>query len=563
MDVSQDHVEYTKFKPVWTRCDDAVDGQDAIKDKTTEYLPMLPGMLLAPDGNQLYTIYIENALWYPATGRTLSAYLGTMFRKPSTIEMPEQMQEAEEAFTPEGQPIDGFAVELARDVVKGYRPGVLVDYPDIDTDGMTQAQAEAAGARPYSILYPASSIVNWGQRLIEGHVVTVFVVLEEMMALPKAQEKYSAKYLSVNGYAKIRRVLELVNTEEGQAYRQKLYALEESSNSQGQEWRLVDTKTPTMNGAPLDRIPFIPVTTAGLVWDMKYPLINDLAVLNIADYRNEALYRDALLFNGRPTPCVSGLILDANQKSVALGSSNVLQFEEGGQWGTLGGGADAAGLKDSGNDLKQQMALVGSRALAEDPRGVEAAETAAIHRQGEDGILSSVANTVSDAITRALQIMAEWWSPPVGGDVSYQINTDFLPGQIDAARMTAAWTMYQGGQLSFDAFFSYLQRGEVYPAGWTKEDEMEALEAESDAVDVGLADIGGAANVEEAVQVATLSGIQIEAANTIIQSVATGALTREAAINQLVVFLGLARAQAEMVMAGVEAGASTAIPGEE
>ena len=73
MDVSKNHVDYDKYKNVWERCNDAVSGQDAIKSKKQKYLPMLPGMQLASDGGKLYDIYLENALWYPGTGRTMSA----------------------------------------------------------------------------------------------------------------------------------------------------------------------------------------------------------------------------------------------------------------------------------------------------------------------------------------------------------------------------------------------------------------------------------------------------------------------------------------------------------
>jgi len=497
MDIGQDHVEYTKYKPRLTRCNDAIEGSDAIKAKSTGYLPMLPGMKRYKDGSELYEIFLENALWYPGTGRTYSAYLGTMFRKPAAVEIPDEMAEVSEVFTPEGQTIDGFAVELAGGVVSGYRPGVLVDFPEIDTEGMSQATAKDAGARPYSVLYGAECIVNWGQSLINGQLKTTLVLLEEMMSLNKAKGKYEGyEFVDHDGYAKFRRLLELIKADDGYVYQQSLYVeTNTATRDSGAEWKMVKSRTPIMDGATMDYIPFIPVTPSGLIWDMRNPLINDIAVLNIADYRNEALYRDALLFNGRPTPCVAGLILESSeQKSVSLGSSSILQFEtDGGNWGTLGGGADAVGLKDAGVELKNRMALVGSRALAENPRGVEAAETAAIHRQGEDGVLSSVAVAVGQAMTRALEIMRDWWFSDVSGDISYTVNNDFLPGNVDAPRMTAMWTMLQAGDISYDTFYSYMDRGEVFQNGWSKEQELAAIEEDdktrSDRLPIGEDDI--------------------------------------------------------------------------
>jgi hypothetical protein len=285
------------------------------------------------------------------------------------------------------------------------------------------------------------------------------------------------RYVVSDGYVTFRRHLELV----GGVYRQTLYALTENEKTE-YEYVQISTREPMVNGEVMEFIPFIPVTTSGLIWKLNYPMINDIANLNIADYRNEALYRDALLFNGRPTPCVSGLIIDNGQKSVSLGSSTILQFEQGGSWGTLGGGADAQGLKESGEELKRKMALVGSRALAEDPNGVEAAETAALHRQGEDGILGSVADAVSMGMTKALEIIRDWW--PTEGEVEYTLSNDFIPGDVDPARIQAVFGMYAAGAISFNTFYSYLQRGEVYPEGWTQEQEEEAISESNVVIDM-------------------------------------------------------------------------------
>ena len=127
MGIETNHTEYRTYSDSWERCQDAVAGSDAIKDKSTKYLPMLPAMSLVKGGDTLYNLYLDNALWYPGTGRTFDAYLGTMFRKPSVKEIPAGMDVVDEVFTAQGQTIDGFALELAGEVIKGYRPGILVD----------------------------------------------------------------------------------------------------------------------------------------------------------------------------------------------------------------------------------------------------------------------------------------------------------------------------------------------------------------------------------------------------------------------------------------------------
>ena len=82
------------------------------------------------------------------------------------------------------------------------------------------------------------------------------------------------------------------------------------------------------------------------------------------------------------------------------------------------------------------------------------------------------------------------------------------------------------------------------------EEELEKMEAEriEGRGELDALSIEGTGTTEEAVEVAKLSGIQIQSANTIIQQVSDGVLTREAGINQLMVFLGLTKEQAAKVM---------------
>lgn len=92
-------------------------------------------------------------------------------------------------------------------------------------------------------------------------------------------------------------------------------------------------------------------------------------------------------------------------------------------------------------------------------------------------------------------------------------------------------------------------------------EEAAALIQDFDAGDGDILAAGG--DVEEAVEVAKLSGIQISSANDIIGSVSRGEITREAGINQLKVFLGLSDEQANQVMGAQTTIKTATIPDEE
>jgi SPP1 family phage portal protein len=90
------------------------------------------------------------------------------------------------------------------------------------------------------------------------------------------------------------------------------------------------------------------------------------------------------------------------------------------------------------------------------------------------------------------------------------------------------------------------------------ENELERLEGQIDDIDLIGEGQDGVPIEEQAVEAVKLSGIQIKAANDIITLVGlpldAGGITREAGINQLMIFLGLSKAQAEQVMGNKQTG---------
>src|ERR1051326_3147997 len=99
MPVTSCHPDDEAALPRWRRCRDAYAGTDAIKKAVMQsaranagqptvvngqrtsrlapiYLPMLDGQDLAQ-----YAAYVERALWYGATKRTVQGLTGAVFRK--------------------------------------------------------------------------------------------------------------------------------------------------------------------------------------------------------------------------------------------------------------------------------------------------------------------------------------------------------------------------------------------------------------------------------------------------------------------------------------------------
>ena len=405
--------EYEKYAPIWERVSDFCDGEDSVKSKREEYLPKLPSQMEAlpartANGRHqtLYDLFLEKATVWPGASKTLRAYTGILNNRDPEVEVPPGW---DDIFSMAGEDIYTVATWCGKELIKSGLLGLLIDYP-------------AGGVRPYAVKIRAKDIINYQYAILKGKRSLVYLAL--VMQWYKGEPGKIVTYKIV---------------EQDGAPACLAEEWEKTENSKGEkEWVLVRGLFVVANDAPIDYIPFVPMSEYGTIIEPDYPLILDVVNLNKAHYQNDAEYRNALTFAGRPTPCVAGLIHDDDDNPVIqLGTSTVLQFEPGGSWGMLGLD-DASGInaiRQAGEDLKKDMALAGSRALMADPAGVEAAETARIHKEGEHGQLSTVAKVVSDGMTKALMIMANWAG--IAGDFKYRINPDFSFMQVDPSTLTS------------------------------------------------------------------------------------------------------------------------------
>jgi len=477
------HRDYNKYMGTYVKDYDCYQGQEEVKRKGTAYLPKLPAMALDKKvGSLLYDNFLSNALWFPATSTTVRGYLGLLFRKNPIVKLPEELDSLKDSFTDNATSLNQAATELARELIIRYRPAVLIDFPVVN-DELTLEQINALKLKPYTIIYSADSIINWHEKIVSGVKKLDMVDLQEYHDTLEYSDNEIIRAMDsleiIDGQYVIKRrlLLEIIDNQ-GQYY-QELYIKrkKEKLKKDEVEWVLLSRKIPLMNGKPLDFIPFVKCSQDNS-WNLNYSIINDLVNLNLADYRNEALYRDNLTLLARPTVVVAGRIIPDGKEDdsyIALGSSSFIDLEIGGSAELLGGDAtQASALVISGENLKRQMSVIGLRSLMADGNGVEAAKTAQIHRSGESSTLSSIALAISDCLTKVLKIMV-MWSGENNEDVSYEVQTDFIPETIDAELLKNLWAMYASGSLPLSQFLKRLQKGEIIDSTMTVDEFKEEI----------------------------------------------------------------------------------------
>ena len=454
MSVDTKNSEYNKYYETWERCEHAAQGQDEIHEYGVKFLPRLSGQT-----DQEYYAYKQRALYFNATARTIDGLTGMLFMKPETIEAPAAMDSIIADVTTSGLSLHQFAEMVAEHVITIGRCGVLVDYPSI-TSAITLAQAQAQGSRPYATLYDAESIINWKTGRINNVQHLTLVVLEEEYEIEgdEFESKCEPQW----------RVLDLI---EG-FYRQRLFRKDKKG-----AFVLTEELYPQTNGALLTKIPFEFFGVRDNSPSIDKPPLLDLIDVNLSHYRTTADYEHGLHFTGLPTPVVTGYYSDDQSAQLKIGSGTawLLPDPQSKAFYLEFTGQGLGELREALRAKETMMAVLGARILAPEKRAAEAAQTASIHRSSENSVLASIAQSISIGLTNVMVLLRDWSG--TAGDVSVELNRDFIPNSMSAQDVDSLVKSWQSGAISHQTLFSNLVSGDVIAQDISFDDEMERIAA--------------------------------------------------------------------------------------
>ena len=440
---------YEKFAESWRKCRIVAEGSESVKYAASEFLP-----ILADQSTEEYTKYKNRALFFEGTTRTVNGLLGMLFAKePIVTEGTEKLDDLIRFF-PMISSSKAFLKEVAREVVSIGRTGLLVD-------------VNSAG-NPFVSIYRAEDIINWRTEEINGKITLSLLVLREAQVV--LENEFKTK--EVENY----RVLKL---DENGVYTQTLYQRE---NSNQNEFFIVDGYpiTPTKKGVTMDSIPFFFIGPNGNAPDPVRPPLIGLANVNLSHYMNSADLEHGRHFTGLPTPWVAGFSLDTNQK-LSLGSQSA--------WVSSKPDARAGFLEFTGQGLKslenalmekqEMMVVLGARLLEAPKKTSESADNQASRKHGENSILSNIADSLSEGISKALEVAISWEKGGSGSEFKLEIHKDFSQLSVDPQLIASFMTAVQGGLMSFDTWFYNLKIRGVVPEGLTLDDEKNLIDSRS------------------------------------------------------------------------------------
>lgn len=459
--------EIARLTPMYTLIRDVLSGEPTVKGARTTYLPMPNASDTSPGNMARYKAYIERAVFYAFTERTVSGLLGQVFMRDPVKKIPAALEAVDNDATGGGVSFDQLAKRALSYNVAYSRAGVFVDYPQ--TDGpITVAEKEKGDIRPTVYVYSPMEIINW--RVTERGA-------REILSLVVLAEPYT---FADDGFEMKRacqfRVLKLVDGKYVQEiWRENQPSAWDTSKAPPKRGNFTNQADLTVvpkgpDGQPLDEIPFMFVGAENNDSEPDKPHLYALASLNIAHYRNSADYEEACFIVGQATPVVTGLTQDwyekVLKKTIAFGSrggiplpadadAKLLQAEENGM------------IKEAMEGKERQAVALGAKLVEQ--KTVQRTATEAKQDSTSDGsILSSCAKNVSAAMLWALKWCARF-EGVAESEIEYALNTDFDLANMTPEEMNSAVKNWQAGALTFKEMRKTLHR-----AGQATEDDEEA-----------------------------------------------------------------------------------------
>lgn len=441
----------------WTTNRDFIDGEDAVKGKGLRYLPKNR----CDDSEAEYQAHKKRTFFYPGASKIEQGISGLIFRnsaqfsaKSARVELLSQLM------TPQGQSKDGFAEWVVRETLITNFTGLLVDHPDASQfTGLTAANADALGFRPFIAGYAAENILEVTPGIINEKVLPVYVLLLEDEG---------------------KTVRELVIREDG-IYEVRIHR--EVSNGQYVE---TTRYVPRVDGKPLTEIPFEIVNTRDKL--VPTPSILQYCVdLNRQHYNVEGIRAAMLHLTGAPIAVVKGFVPELDPDTgkpipmewdMSSGAVWMISNKEAVvEWFTFDPKGYAL-LLDFLKDIKDTMSTVGHSILAPEKAAPEAPEYGLIRKAAENATLAAFTRTVSRQLEKAFQRFAKW-ADPKNPDVTFTLNMDFQPAQMSAQEVTALSGLVTAGQLSLETFHYALKDGEVVSPKFDPVEERARLDREA------------------------------------------------------------------------------------
>lgn len=457
--VNETTLEVRALAEQWKVLDALMGGTPAMRKASTFLLPKWPA-----EEDSAYAARLATATLFPAYRRTVSVMAGKPFAKALTLtDADARIETWCEDVDLQGVSLHVFAGEMFEESFYGLA-GILVEYPRVPPGGMTVAQAERAGLRPYMVRIRHDQILGWRTGMTQGRLALTQLRLRE------DGEVDDGEY----GTKAVERVRVLMPG---------AWELWERGGPKN-DWALIDKGTTS-----LPVIPFVPIYGRRRDFMKGWPTLLDLAYLNVKHWQSQS-DQDNILHAARvPILAMIGAE-DQSQLVIGAGTAVKLPLTADMKWVEHSGAAIGAG-RDSITDLEEQMIQSGAELLVKQP-GTRSATEASGDQEGNKCDLQRLTEQMEDSLDQALVFMAAYGGVPVERAGSVALFKDFGVATLSDASAQLVADLNSRGLLSSETVLRELQRRGVLDASINVEDELAKAREEGPALgELGVAGQGG------------------------------------------------------------------------
>lgn len=425
--------EYNIALPKWSRVRAATEGVDAIK-LIPNILPRLNERDCSEDNRIRNEQYLERAVYFNATGRTLEGLIGLAFTRDPDINVGKLEYLYDDA-NGQGVSIYHAAQKALSGVLQTARHGFLTDF--------TNGKPSISG-------YPAENIINWRSYNKDGKSHLSLLVLREVGEFEKGD--YTLEFIEKY------RVYRLVN---GSV---TLQLFSRKPNGTVIDDGSVELSLPSSIRSRLTEIPFAFIGSEDNSTAIQRAPLRGLAEMNIAHFRDSADYQDSVFWCGQAQPWISGLTEEWRdsiiEKGLYVGSRSPIPLPIGGAMGYAQPAPNTL-AKEAMDGKEELMVALGARVIERVGMTSKTATQAAGDIATGTSVLGLCCANVSEAMTRAISWCGLFDRAQPIADAKFRLTQDFTELTMDAGKVDSLVRAWQAGAFGATDLRNYLRKMNV------------------------------------------------------------------------------------------------------
>jgi len=460
--VTTKHPQYIAKQWLWKSIRDANEGESAIKQGNTMYLPMPAGMSvidtspttggIGADNNVLnavsgktshhsefllsdpsyhtnpaYMAYKKRAHFPDNTASSMRGLTGLAKRGSPELELPSELQYLEKDATKDGKTLQELYNNVVHELLLQGRITLFADIDD--KDGEIKM-----------VPIKAKSLINWKEDK-DGLTLSVY---------EKAAEE-DDEFSHSNGVNYCVSRIGEVDDESGSVYNVTVYDDEDGIIEQ--------TVAPSYKGNTLSYIPAVVCGSTEIKTDVDVVPMQGIANTSIQMYQKSADLSMSEYMSCNPMLTLTGVADGEAPKTVG---STVMLVMENDAAKAFYPATDTSALSHvmaHMDKLEKEAISYGANLLGGGSNKAEAAETLRIRQYQNGATLLSVVDTAGKAITQMLKIISEWKTGKKSeAEIKYEGNKEFSNIALTAQEQTALVQQWMANGISDNTYLWNLHR---------------------------------------------------------------------------------------------------------